>query len=355
MIGRAARWSYPNARLRHFVGRLADGPRFEDLARQTLADCLLGLERQPPLGVTWPELPGEVFEVGPPLYAAYEEHFLSLARHLDEGSRSVFVLFMEHVAIDDMKLLLRRLVGKGLTRDLEDDPFTSFGRSRLAPDVRSVVDLDGLEAVLAGTVFEHPFAMARATWRDSGNVLAFEVALDLDYHRRLHDAIRKLPLQEARAVGRLFRRQCDWRNLAWVLRYRFDYELQEVEIFNYALPFGLEIDDDCIKALARVSSPADALNVLGTGAMARFLRESLRQSESSLSIHDFEVAIHRQSERVYRDCLAGDPFGLLPFVAYHGLKEIERERLQRVLVGHQLALDPGDIVNCLWLEGEKRV
>jgi len=303
--------------------------------------------------VTWPEFPSaRTDEVGALLYGAYERHFLALARHLPPAHRQVFVQALEHEVIGDLKHVIRRIVGGRARRPGDEGRYMTLGRSALIGDVSKVGSLDELDGALDGTVYAAPYRLARATFEDSREILAFEVALDLDYHRRLARAIRRLPHEDAEAVGRLFRHQCDIKNMGWILRYRFDFELTEVEIFNYTLTHGYELDDDLVMELAR---QVDTDRVLATVAhlpIGRFIQSHLPPGPSHPSVIDIEAALDRYWEHIHRQSLCRSPFGLLPFMCYQVLKELERDRLRRVIVGLQLDLSPDDILDGLWLTTE---
>lgn len=353
MIGRAGRWGYANARLRTHVGRLMPRARLHELCHLSLPDAIGRLTADPPDGIVWPDLPeGGQGPVTPGLYLAYETHFLALARMLDGPCRLVFEMTLEHVIVDDLKALIRRIVGDHTTEGDGEPAFVAIGRSPLIPDLGSVTTLDALDEALAGTVYLEPYRLARETYGTRKDVLPFEVALDLDFHRRLHRAIATLPAEDARATGHLFRRQCDVKNVGWILRYRFNYGLQEVEIFNYALSTGLEVDDDRIMQLARIADPGRVIAVLADTRLGRWLSSDLGDGGGSLSVLDVEASLDRFWEQAHRDALSGPPFGLAPFMAYQALKELERDRLQRILVGLQLDVGASDIVDGLWLPRE---
>ena len=347
-MGRAARWSYANARLRANLGALVSSSFYRELTRLTLDETLKRLVQTPPYGIDLPSIEdGHSEGIGALLYQAYEDHLVKVSRYLDKEFRHVFILALEHVAVDDIKHLIRRILGGLQQKGHESAHYLTIGRSSIVPDLTNVTSLDSLDKGLSGTVFSAPYRLARSTYEDTGEILAFEVALDLDYHRRLKKAIAELPEVDAKACGKLFRRQCDIKNLGWILRYRFDYQLTEVEIFNYTLNIGYELNDDLVMELAALHSPSRFLTTIAHLPVGKYLAKVLPPNTDS--VIEIEAALDKYWEKVHLDALCGPPFGLMPFMAYQVLKELERTRLERIIVGLQLDLLPEDIVDSLWL------
>ena len=131
------------------------------------------------------------------------------------------------------------------------------------------------------------------------------------------------------------------------MRYRFDFELTEVEIFNYTLSIGYELNDDLVMKLAGLHSSDHFLAAISHLPVGRFLSKVLPQGK--VAVIDIEAALDKYWEKIHKDALCGSPFGLLPFMAYQVLKELERTRLERIIVGLQLDLLPEEIVESLWL------
>ena len=360
MMGRSAEWAYANARLRANLGSLLGADYFEEISKLSLSEALKFIESHPPHGIQWPEIADEQSEdIGAILYKAYEEHFLHLSRLLAAPFRRVFILSLEHLVVDDLKHLIRRIVGGHQGEDRESAHFLTLERSSIIPDLSKVDDLDALSKRLRDSVFSSPYELARSTFEETKEVLAFEVALDLDYHRRLSMAIQELPAEDAKSVDAIFRRQCDIKNLQWILRYRFAFQLSEVEIFNYTLSYSYELNDELVMELARMQEPSESLGILEGLPMGDFLRARLATERESASLIQIEHMLDIYWEKLHREALRNGVFGLRPFICYQVLKELERSRLKRCIIGLQLDLPPHEIAQALQLypgEGEvKRV
>jgi len=100
------------------------------------------------------------------------------------------------------------------------------------------------------TSYYNTLVHALERYRTERNLFPLEVALDLDYHRWLWQSINQLTgidhEQTLRVVGTVL----DVNNLLWAIRYRVYHHLSEQEIINYTLPFGYQVRDEDIRAIA---------------------------------------------------------------------------------------------------------
>src|SRR5215212_5019590 len=110
--------------------------------------------------------------------------------------------------------------------------------------VATAVDL------LQGTPYEEVLSFAMKRYSSEQNLFPLEVALDLNYWRRLIGMARKLTGADrehaVKIIGALF----DMNNLMWAVRYRVYHKLSEEVIINYTLPSGYRVLDTDIRAIA---------------------------------------------------------------------------------------------------------
>lgn len=77
-----------------------------------------------------------------------------------------------------------------------------------------------------------------------------EIALDLDYRRRLWQRIDALDGEDHRQAQSLLGVQLDSDNLLWALRFRAYHRFSSEEIINYTLPLGYQVTDAHVRAIA---------------------------------------------------------------------------------------------------------
>lgn len=353
-IGRVFHWSYRNARVRARLGTLSTKEQYEDMASMTLEGALESLLANPPAGIEWPFITGKGdAKVSARLYKSYEKHLLSTSRILAQPFREVFKIALEETLINDLKYLIRRIASGHQRSEHEDANYVALNNSSLSEDYSWVENFGQLSKALQHTPYFHPFTIAYRAYKQTRQILGFEVALDLDFHNRLDKAIKALPEPDKSITGRLFRKLCDLKNLVWILRYRFHFKLTEVEIFNYTLNQGFELDDDKVMELAKLSSVEDFVKAIQPLKAGIYVKEL--SGDKELSIPDIEEKLQQYREVILRETITTSPFGLAPFMVYLWLKIIERNRLERVITGLQLEMPFDAIVKSLQLPREVSV
>ncbi len=158
------------------------------------------------------------------------------------------------------------------------------------------------------------------------NLFPLEVALDLDYRRGLWQSIQSLKGVDHEQALRLVGTSIDVDNLLWAIRYRVYHHLSVQEIINYTLPFGYQVRDADIRAIAE---DADITTVVKRiyprfeeleDATAQTKEEPLRQQGQLASI---ERALRRHIIKLCRGTFLGDPFHIGVQLAYLMLLEYE--------------------------------
>ena len=110
--------------------------------------------------------------------------------------------------------------------------------------VASAVDL------LHGSPYEATMSFAMKRFSTEQNLFPLEVALDLDFWRRLWAEIKNLKGKDREMGGKLIGSLLDLNNLMWAIRYRIYHNLSEEELINYTLPFGYRVRDEDVRAIA---------------------------------------------------------------------------------------------------------
>ena len=104
--------------------------------------------------------------------------------------------------------------------------------------------------LLRGTPYETTMSFAMKRFSAEQNLFPLEVALDLDFWRRLWGEVKELKGKDREMGGKLIGSLLDLNNLMWVIRYKTFHQLSEEELINYTLPFGYRVKDEDVRAIA---------------------------------------------------------------------------------------------------------
>jgi len=176
--------------------------------------------------------------------------------------------------------------------------------------VATAVDL------LHGTPYEETLSFAMKRYSAEQNLFPLEVALDLNYWRRLWSEAQKLTGQDREHSVRIIGSLLDMNNLMWAIRYRVYHKLSEEEVINYTLPFGYRVKDSDIRAIA---AGADIASII-TRIFPGIPDVSALLENPQAGLPKLEVLLKRQ---IMKQCLAafvGSPFHIgipLAFLVMH--------------------------------------
>ncbi|HTP03146.1 MAG TPA: V-type ATPase subunit [Anaerolineales bacterium] len=261
MAGGVSGYAAVNARVRVMYSYLLSA---EDLTRLSQAPdlvSLVGALRQTAYGsyldgLREQELTPEaiIFQVKRRLADVYQSVINAAPPH----TRSLFLQLYRYYEINNLKAILRGIV-TGPERNTEESLWDRvrpvlfpYGAMSVLPAQAMVESGSVASAVelLHGTPYYDVLAFAMKRYSAEQSLFPLEVALDLDYWRKLWAEARKLLGQDQGPATRIVGSLLDLNNIMWAIRYRVYQGLSEEETINYTLPFGYHVSDEDIRAIA---------------------------------------------------------------------------------------------------------
>ncbi len=344
----ATSYARPHAIMRAMLGRLLTPREVERLiAAPSLDDALHQLDATPyapdlaaARGAERGLLPVEK-ALERNLVRAYER----LLGTLDGAPRALVEGLLGRLELDNLKAILRGLAS-GAPADAIRALLVPLGRWERLPLDRLLAAGSVAEAVpaLDRLPYARPLASALGRYEEEHSLFPLEVALDLDYYRRLWARLEALAPRDRAGARRILGARYDVLNVTWLLRYRLIYRLSAQEIFNYTLPYGYRVGDEAIRAAAAAPDLAGLL-----AALPEPYRGLLSPLEGA-GIDALEVALRRYLWRDAHSVLAGYPFQVGTILAYLYLKEAEVRDLVAILEGKRYGRQPDELRALLWSE-----
>jgi V/A-type H+-transporting ATPase subunit C len=329
--GDVSEYAAIHARVRAMYATMLSPETWEELCGASDLAALIGLLKETVYGPYIAEVEDSRLT---PRRAAYQirKHlaaaFDAIVELAPAPTRSLVNRLCRRYEVDNLKALLR---GIETGTPWEQVNFVLF-------PMGAFTDLPGQEMVeaesvaaaveqLRGTSYYDTLSHAMKRYAEEQSLFPLEVALDLAYWRDLWRNVGQLSnasrMPGRRVVGSLL----DTNNLMWAIRYRVNHRLSEEEIINYTLPFGYQVQDEDIRAIAAGADIASIVNRIypEVGDVAPLLREP--QS----GIPELEVRLQRHNARVYRCAFLGYPFHIGIPAAYLLLTEMEIQDLTLLL------------------------
>ncbi len=163
--------------------------------------------------------------------------------------------------VDNLKAVLR-----GIVTDATWDQvlFVLFPLGPTAAfSAEAMVETKNVSAaieLLRNTPYYATLSHAMERYTAEKSLFPLEVALDLDYWRKLWVEVNHLPSQDRAQAMRIVGSLLDMNNLMWAIRYREYHHLSEEEIINYTLPIGYRVHDEDIRAIAAGADISQLVN-----------------------------------------------------------------------------------------------
>jgi V/A-type H+-transporting ATPase subunit C len=259
------------------------------------------------------------------------DSYYSVVQMSSESTRPLLKQLYRYYEVANLKAILRSVViastgnTEGVLWDRVRDALFPMATSSVLP-AQAMVESGSIGTavdLLQGTPYEQVLSFAMKRYSAEQNLFPIEVALDLDYWRRLLGAARKLTGADrehaVKIIGSLF----DMNNLMWAIRYRVYHKLSEEEIINYTLPSGYRVQDADIRAIAAGADIASVVTRLYPGITD--VNAMLENPQSGLP--KLETLLKRQ---VMKQCMAafvGSPFHVGLPLAYLVMSDLEVQDL----------------------------
>ncbi|MEP7136324.1 MAG: V-type ATPase subunit [Chloroflexota bacterium] len=259
------------------------------------------------------------------------DSFSSVVQQAPEQTRPLVKQLYRYFELGNLKAVLRSI--QTVTSWNSDTPawdrvrevlfpfgaFTSIPAQAMVEtgNVASAIDL------LRGTPYESTISFAARRVSTEQSLFPLEVALDLDYWRRLWAEARKLSGKDREMAVKIIGSVLDMNNLMWVIRYKIYHKLSEEELINYTLPFGYRVHDEDVRAIAAGSDIASVI----TRIYPSITNASALLEKPQAGLPKLEHALKQQ---VMKQCMAafiGDPFHIGVPIAYLLLSDFEVQDL----------------------------
>jgi len=177
-----------------------------------------------------------------------------LIRLTPEPGRQLLLQLWRLYEVDNLKATLRG-VETGASWDQVRHllrPMTRYTALTTADMEKMVQNGDVARAIerTRHTPYYDTLVHALERYQEERNLFPLEVALDLDYHRGLWQSVNQLTGVDHKQTLCVVGAVLDVNNLLWAVRYRVYHHLSEQEIINYTLPFGYQVHDEDIRAIA---------------------------------------------------------------------------------------------------------
>jgi V/A-type H+/Na+-transporting ATPase subunit C len=239
-------------------------------------------------------------------------------------ARALLVQGLRHFEVRNLKAVLRGIVIGSTWEQIQDILFPLGSLSVLpAQQMLEAGNIEAAVAQLSNTPYFETLTQALKRYASEQSLFPLEIALDLNYWRKLWGLAAQLPGQDHAQAARIIGTVVDVTNLMWALRYHSYYHLSEEEVINYTLPFGHHVQDEDIRAIAAGGDPARVVERLYPGL--RNVEAMLQDPERGLP--KLELELQRRMRLQFIAVFESYPFTIGLALALVQLSELELQDL----------------------------
>ncbi|MCC6297752.1 MAG: V-type ATPase subunit [Anaerolineales bacterium] len=280
------------------------------------------------------------------------DSYSSVVQMSPEQTRPLIKQLYRYFELGNLKAVLRSIVTVSSSWNADTaawdrvrDVLFPFGSFSTLP-AQAMVEAGSVPAaveLLKGTPYESAMSFAMKRFSAEQNLFPIEVALDLDYWRRLWAEAKKLSGLDREAATKIIGALLDMNNLMWAIRYKVYHKLSEEELINYTLPFGFRVSDEDVRAIAAGADVAAIVSrIFPSIADVNTLLENPQTGLPKL-----EVQLKRQ---VIKQCAAafiGNPFHIGIPLAFLILSDLEIQDLTVLIEAKSSEISDEDLRSVL--------
>ncbi len=334
MAGGVSGYAAINARVRVMYASLLTGAELARLSQAADLASLLAALRQTAYGPYLQSLRDKDLTPQAIIYhikRRLADQYQSVIHVAPPHTHSLLVQLYRYYEVNNLKAILRGIVA-GPSGNPDESLWDRvrvvlfpYGPMSVLP-AQAMVESGSVAAavdLLHGTPYYDVLAFAMKRYNAEQSLFPLEVALDLDYWRKLWQEARKLLGQDQGPAVRIIGSLLDMNNMMWAIRYRVYQGLSEEETINYTLPFGYHVSDEDIRAIA---AGADIPSIVSRlYPELKDVNALLEQPKRGLPTLEREIKRY-----LMQQCMAafvGNPFHVGVPLAYLVLSDLEVEDL----------------------------
>jgi len=265
-----------------------------------------------------------------------------LIRLTPEPGHQLLLQLWRTYEVDNLKATLRGIETGASWDQVRHllSPMTRYSALTTA-DIEKMVrsgDMERAIELTRHTPYYRTLVYALERYRAERNLFPLEVALDMDYRRAVWQSVNQLTGTDHEQTLRVVGTVLDVDNLLWAIRYRVYHHLSEQEIINYTLPFGYQVRDEDVRAIAAGADIAQVVRRVYPDA------EGLEQvpEQPGAGLAALELSLQRHIVKTCHAAFIGYPFHVGIPAAYLLLNEHEIRDLT-VLIEAKASHLPTDV------------
>jgi len=344
IFGPVSKYSLVNAKVRARLSTLIDSERVNRLAEaRDLAEFYSTLD-----GTIYDETfsqPEIAFDprVGEKLLLEREvDWHAELLKDLRGAEKDLVSHFLEKYEIENLKVALRIRESNRGGEDMKYLVRQDLPHSLPYQAISEASTLEDALSYLARSPFYKAVNSVVDDYKDRGTLFPVEINLEIDYYERLKEKVQKLSKKDREISQKLIGLEIDQKNLGWLIRLKFYYDIPVGELLEYNIPGGFRMTRDRLRQAFKADSIQEVLSVALDKSISN-LSEILVKGQDLSKLYLLEIILWNILISQARKTLGGFPFTIGTVLSYLILKRTEIRNIITILNGKVYKMDRGEI------------
>jgi len=335
-----AKYAFTNSRIRAMLSSLLTESQLNVLAGAKDMDELSLALKDTPYGAIFkkllPSYEPKIIELE--LFKDGIEKYNKILKNLKGSPGEVVFLLLSKYELANLKNLLR------IWHTQAEEEMRYLYTEKICYDIPTSEILasktiEEIILLLEGTPYKDALMNGKAGFKEKGSIFYLEIALDIDYYRRLWDKIEALGFVDRQMASRLIGIEVDIENISWIVRFKQYYKIPLGELVSYIIPGGYQIAEPLIRKAYLSKDIKAVISGLSTKPyqnMATLVSGSYDRSKMFM----LEAMLWQVLLKEAKSALSRFPFSIATVLAYLILYRAEARNIVSLLYSKLYQLDP---------------
>jgi len=274
------------------------------------------------------------------------EKYNKILKNLKGSPGEVIFLLLSKYEIANLKNLLRIWHTQAGEEEIKYLYTEKICYDIPASEILAAKTIEEIILFLEGTPYKDTLMNGRARFKEKGSIFYLEIALDIDYYKRLWDKIGALGFVDRQMASRSIGIEVDIENISWIVRFKQYYKMPLGELVSYIIPGGYQIAEPLIRKVYSSEDIRAVITGLSTKPyqdMATLVSGTYDKSKMFM----LEAILWQVLLKEAKLALSRFPFTIATVLAYLILYRAEARNIVSLLYSKLYQLDPERIKGTL--------
>jgi V/A-type H+-transporting ATPase subunit C len=267
---------------------------------------------------------------------------VELLKDLRGAEKALVAHFLEKYEIENLKVALRIREGSRGGEEMKYIVRRELPHSLPYQAIAEAQSIEDALVLVGGTPYAGAIQAVLDDFRERGTLFPVEINLEVDYYRRLMKLVESLSKKDRRIARQLVGLEIDQKNIGWLVRLKFYYDVPVGELLNYNIPGGYRMTKVRLTRAFMADTLREVLSIALEKSLGQATDALIREGQLS-KLYLLEIILWNQLIVEAKRALGGFPFTIGTILAYLVLKRTEIRNIITILNGKVYRMDRGEI------------